>query len=105
MELLLWRHALPSEEPQDKDDILIVVPNSLQMGWTESPPCFCAGTETARDLTKINLPTVADLDVHPLEHKIEPLHAELNSTDRSAAEDDMSISDGDDDELKLPSLS
>ena len=44
---------------------------------TESPPCFCAGTETARDLTKIILPTVADLDVHPLEHKIEPLHAEL----------------------------
>ena len=31
------------------DDITIVVPNSLQMGWCESPPFFCAGTETARD--------------------------------------------------------
>ncbi len=28
----------------------IVVPTSLQMGWFESPPYFCAATETNRDI-------------------------------------------------------
>jgi hypothetical protein len=27
----------------------LVVPNSLQMGWCESPPFFCSSSETARD--------------------------------------------------------
>ncbi len=26
------------------------LPTSLQMGWVESPPYFCAATETARDI-------------------------------------------------------
>jgi hypothetical protein len=30
--------------------ITLVVPTSLQMGWVESPPYFCAATETARDI-------------------------------------------------------
>ena len=29
---------------------LLVVPTSLQMGWVESPPFFCAASETARDI-------------------------------------------------------
>ena len=29
---------------------MIVVPTSLKMGWVESPPYFCAATETARDI-------------------------------------------------------
>ncbi len=29
---------------------LLVVPTSLQMGWVESPPFFCATSETARDI-------------------------------------------------------
>jgi hypothetical protein len=28
----------------------LVVPTSLQMGWVESPPFFCAASETARDV-------------------------------------------------------
>ena len=32
------------------DDVEIVVPNSLNMGWCKSPPFFCSGSETARDL-------------------------------------------------------
>jgi hypothetical protein len=28
----------------------LVVPNSLQMGWIESPPYFCAASETGRDV-------------------------------------------------------
>jgi hypothetical protein len=30
----------------------LVVPTSLQMGWVESPPFFCAESETARDVAK-----------------------------------------------------
>ena len=35
-------YVLPSELPEDIDieDIDIVVPSSVQMGWTESPPFF-----------------------------------------------------------------
>jgi hypothetical protein len=29
----------------------LVVPTSLQMGWVESPPYFCAATETSRDIS------------------------------------------------------
>ena len=28
----------------------LVVPTALQMGWIESPPCFSAASETARDV-------------------------------------------------------
>jgi hypothetical protein len=31
---------------------LLVVPTSLQMGWVESPPFFCAASETARDVAQ-----------------------------------------------------
>jgi len=30
--------------------ITLVIPTSLQMGWVESPPYFCAAMETARDI-------------------------------------------------------
>ena len=44
-------YVLPSlKERTLLDDIKIVVPNSLQMGWCESPPFFCSGSETARDI-------------------------------------------------------
>jgi hypothetical protein len=52
------------------DNIKIVVPNSLQMGWTESPPFFCAASETARDIIAQLLHT--DLPPHPFEHKMIP---------------------------------
>ena len=31
-------------------EVIIVVPTSLQMGWMESPPYFCAVLETGRDV-------------------------------------------------------
>ena len=49
-------YVLPSKHPvASLDDIELVVPNSLQMGWCESPPFFCSGTETARDIIEANL--------------------------------------------------
>ena len=56
-------YAIPNLDPDTpRDNTHIVVPNSLQMGWTESPPFFCAASETARDviqqlLTSISLRT------------------------------------------------
>ena len=42
-------HNPPPEKIIDETDI--VVPNSLQMGWRESPAYFCAASETARDIS------------------------------------------------------
>ena len=44
-------YVLPSLQKRTSlDDVEIVVPNSLQMGWCKSPPFFCSGSETARDI-------------------------------------------------------
>jgi hypothetical protein len=46
-----FSYVLPSLKPlTNEDDTELVVPNSLQMGWCESPPFFCSGSETARDV-------------------------------------------------------
>ena len=42
--------------------IVLVVPTSLQMGWIESPPYFCAASETARDVAAHH----AELPMHTL---------------------------------------
>ena len=49
------------------DEIEILVPNSLQMGWTESPPLFCTATETARDIMEQYLPHLSHIPLHQLE--------------------------------------
>jgi hypothetical protein len=43
-----FSYVLPQEEGMP---ITLVIPIFLQMGWVESPPYFCAATETARDTT------------------------------------------------------
>ena len=45
-----WNFAYVLPPENDDDPIMLVVPNALQMGWSESPPFFCASTETARDV-------------------------------------------------------
>ncbi len=42
-----FAYVLPQEEGSA---VRLVVPTSLQMGWIESPPYFCAASETARDV-------------------------------------------------------
>jgi hypothetical protein len=44
-----WNFLYVLPQPEGSP-IMIVVPTSLQMGWVESPPYFCAATETARDI-------------------------------------------------------
>ena len=64
-------YALPSPEPlASLDDVQIVVPSSLQMGWCESPPFFCAATETARDVTHHLLQSTTSLPHHRFENKM-----------------------------------
>ena len=48
------------------DDTEIIVPNSLQMGWCESPPFFCSSSETARDVI-VTLEKVHTLPPHKFE--------------------------------------
>ena len=54
------------------DNTEIVVPEALQMGWCESPPFFCAGTETARDIIATLQSATMTLPPHPLEHMLLP---------------------------------
>jgi hypothetical protein len=42
-----FAYVLPQEEGEPTR---LVVPTSLQMGWVESPPYFCAASETVRDV-------------------------------------------------------
>jgi hypothetical protein len=44
-----WNFAYVLPQPP-LEPVQIVVPTSLQMGWVESPPYFCAATETSRDI-------------------------------------------------------
>ena len=45
-----WNFAYVLPSSVGTADIMLVVPTSLQMGWIESPPYFCAASETARDV-------------------------------------------------------
>jgi hypothetical protein len=55
-------YVLPQPEGAPKQ---LAIPTSLQMGWVESPPYFCAAMETVRDIAMeyINTP-VASLPHH-----------------------------------------
>jgi hypothetical protein len=48
----------------------LVIPTSLQMGWIESPPYFCAASETARDVAEcyIEMPVGSITDHKFLQH-------------------------------------
>ena len=66
-------YVLPSKSKNTPiDDIILVLPDSLQMGWCESPPFFCAATETARDVINFLITNQATttLPPHPMEDKM-----------------------------------
>ena len=48
-------------------DLLVALPLTLPMGWTESPPYFCSATETAVDLINLHTSPSWDPPRHPLE--------------------------------------
>jgi hypothetical protein len=49
-----FAYVLPQNEGMQTT---LIVPTSLQMGWVESLPYFCAATETARDIASDNCNT------------------------------------------------
>jgi hypothetical protein len=61
-----FTYILPKADPQEP--IMLVIPSSLQMGWTDSLPFFCGASETAEDIGKdlINGP-IGSLQAHVLE--------------------------------------
>jgi hypothetical protein len=62
-----FSYVLPQEEGEPTR--LVVVPTSLQMGWVESPPYFCAASETARDVaTKYTERPIGSLPKHKFAH-------------------------------------
>ena len=54
-------YVLPPKNPGTS------IPHALQMGWAESPPFFCAATETARDIIQQYYTTFTHIPQHPLE--------------------------------------
>ena len=75
-----FAYVLPGNKPTEPTEL--VIPDALQMGWSESPPYFCAATETARDLAAADLVTNTPQPRHPLEHILlgEPDHAQTPTT-------------------------
>jgi hypothetical protein len=85
-----WRMCVPENDeeqfcyvlPQSadagpNDDVMLVVPAALQMGWKSSPAFFCAATETGRDVAEF-LQTQPSLPPHPLEHHmVDPVDPQL----------------------------
>ncbi len=45
-----WSFAYVLPSSHGTEQVSLVVPTSLQMGWIESPAYFCAASETARDV-------------------------------------------------------
>jgi hypothetical protein len=63
-----FAYVLPSLNPlQSNDDIEFIIPNSLQMGWCKSPPFFCSGLETVKDIIEV-IANNPNLPPHWLEH-------------------------------------
>lgn len=73
-----WNHAYVLPQRHPGEDVLIVIPTSIQMGWTLSPPFFCAATETARDVGEdlANQPP-GSLPTHPDEDEMHGPRSDL----------------------------
>ena len=68
----------------------LVVPSSLQMGWIESPPYFCAASETGCDVAEQYIETpVGSMTAHKfLSHtQVSPAYASLPESVAHGRED------------------
>ena len=60
-----FAYVLPPLKPGD--DIELVILDALQMGWSESPPFFCAAIEIAQDIAQTNFSSTTAQQAHPME--------------------------------------
>ena len=65
-----WNFAYVLPKLDDNEPTVIVVPDALQMGWSESPPFFCAETETAWDVAIKTFLESTEIPEQPLKHVI-----------------------------------
>ena len=61
-----WNFAYVLPKLSDNEPTQLVVPDALQMGWSESPTFFCAATETARDVADKNFESNKEEPPHKL---------------------------------------
>ena len=59
-------------KPVNLEDIELVVPDALQMGWCESPLFFCTASETTRDVIQELIDRPEQLLPHKFENKLIP---------------------------------
>lgn len=65
-----WNFAYVLPKLDDNKETQLVIPDALQMGWSESPPFFCVATETARDIADNYFTADNNLPAHPNEDTI-----------------------------------
>ena len=63
-----FAYVLPPEHPDD--DVELVIPLALQIGWCDSPVYFCSATETARDVADKLFRENTPVPFHPQEEII-----------------------------------
>ena len=75
-----WRMIITREErwnfayvmlTKPGEELMVVVPSTLQMGWNESPAFFCATTETVRDVSQVWIGHNTELPAHKMEALVE----------------------------------
>lgn len=59
--------------PDNTEANLVGIPLSLPMGWANSPPYFCAFTETGADIANMFTEATDTLAVHPMESALQTL--------------------------------
>jgi hypothetical protein len=88
-----WRMIVTREErwnfsyvmpARPGEELMVVVPSALQMGWNESPAFFCATTETVRDVSQMWIDHGTELPAHKMESLVEPTLPPRQSTKGSS---------------------
>ena len=82
-----FTYVLPPKDStqQQLEESELVVPEALQMGWCESPPFFCATSETARDVIEHFFDSKTTVPKHKFEHYmmptniLQPAHPKIKS--------------------------
>jgi hypothetical protein len=66
-----WNFAyfMPSKPGEE---LMVVVPSALQMGWNESPAFFYVTTETVRNVSQMWIDQGTELPAHAMESLVEP---------------------------------
>ena len=57
------------------EPLKLVIPHALQMGWTESPGCFSATTETGQDIMQAQIDAGTECPSHVMEAFMTPTSA------------------------------